>query len=181
MARLVNIAGEVFGFWRVMDRAPQHNTRTAANWWCLCVCGAYRAVPGAALRSGQSISCGCMRTYSHVKIEHDDPKLYSARYVIYRDTAARRGLVFALTLAEFIEVAKLDCHYCGARPALPIRKERKYGQSLLMNGIDRVVNSVGYFRNNVVACCTTCNAMKLTQNLEDFLARIHRIAQRHPA
>ena len=179
MSALVNIAGEVFGVWQVMGRAPMINTRSAANWWCLCICGTFKAVPGSALRNGQSFSCGCTRDYKHNVISPTDPRVYAARHATYRDTAVRRGLSFDLSLLEFIGVVTQACHYCGVSASLPVRKARKYGQTLRMNGVDRVVNTIGYRPDNVVPCCTTCNAMKLTQNKEDFIARVKRIAARH--
>ena len=52
------------------------------------------------------------------------------------------------------------CEYC----------ERPRDQYLL--GIDRVVNSHGYFQGNCVSCCTRCNRMKSTHSRENFLSRM---------
>jgi hypothetical protein len=179
LSALVNIDGEVFGMWRVMGRAPVMGKRLAANWWCLCACGTFKHVPSSALRNGQSFSCGCTRDYKHSVIKPTDPHVYSARWVIYRDTAKRRGFAFDLTLSQFVEIVTKDCHYCGSAGALPVRKERKYGQNLLMNGIDRLENTIGYRAGNVVPCCTICNTMKHVANSDDFLSRVRRIAERH--
>jgi len=46
---------------------------------------------------------------------------------------------------------------------------------ILVNGIDRKVNFVGYQSNNCVPCCASCNYMKQDMNEKDFLNKIDRI------
>ena len=43
------------------------------------------------------------------------------------------------------------------------------------NGIDRVDSSKGYLPNNVVACCTTCNRMKLDHSRNEFITHLKSI------
>lgn len=54
----VDLAGQKFGRLAVMERAGS-TTKGLALWRCTCDCGAERIVAGAALRSGNSRSCGC--------------------------------------------------------------------------------------------------------------------------
>ena len=42
-------------------------------------------------------------------------------------------------------------------------------------GIDRVDNSLGYTLENSVSCCSKCNYMKKTLNVENFLLHIAKI------
>jgi hypothetical protein len=56
------MAGRRFGRWLVIERAPRPPEMKVHGWWwlCRCECGTTRAVPGGALRSGESQSCGCI-------------------------------------------------------------------------------------------------------------------------
>jgi len=53
----VDIVGEKFGNWEVVERAPNRQTR--AVWVCRCVCGTLAEVYGGNLRRGLSKGCGC--------------------------------------------------------------------------------------------------------------------------
>ena len=179
MAKLFNIGGEVFGMWRVIERGPLAKRGEYAKWWCLCICGAFKLVPGKALRCGQSRSCGCTRSYEHNAYPHGDVREFIARFNSYKEKAERRGIAFDLTLDQFADIARRDCAYCGRPPHLPVRRERVRRSTPLMSGVDRVDNARGYFMDNVAACCTTCNEMKLDRSVDHFLAHVRRIAARH--
>jgi hypothetical protein len=43
------------------------------------------------------------------------------------------------------------------------------------NGLDRVNNSKGYTRTNVVPCCIICNNAKRTLSLSEFLEWIGQV------
>lgn len=124
MAKLFNIGGEVFGMWRVIERGPLATRGEYAKWWCLCICGAFKLVPGKALRCGQSRSCGCTRSYEHNAYPHGDVREFIARFNSYKEKAERRGIAFALTLEQFADIARRDCTYCGRPPHLPVRRAR---------------------------------------------------------
>jgi hypothetical protein len=71
------------------------------------------------------------------------------RFKTCRKMAKVRNLEFNLSLAEYLELITLDqCSYC--RGPLPI----------LGHGLDRVDNSKGYTKDNVVACCGPCNRFR---------------------
>lgn len=56
---------------------------------------------------------------------------------------------FLITLEEYAEIIKDNaCTYCGG--ALP----------QTMGGLDRLDNSKGYTKENVVPCCFTCNTIR---------------------
>lgn len=46
-----------------------------------------------------------------------------------------------------------------------------------LNGIDRVDNTRGYEKGNVVPCCGTCNLLKGARTVDEFLAQIFAIAE----
>lgn len=56
------------------------------------------------------------------------------------------------------------CHYCGE--AIPTA------------GLDRVDNTKGYVLDNLVSCCTFCNAAKNTQTMDEFIVRCKKIVAR---
>lgn len=58
--RLIDIAGQRFGRWDVLKQAG-NTVRGGALWLCRCDCGTERAVLGADLRKGKSVSCGCVK------------------------------------------------------------------------------------------------------------------------
>ncbi len=59
MANSIDISGKRFGRWTVIHRAGR-NKCGQVTWKCVCDCGTKREVVGSNLRSGRSLSCGCM-------------------------------------------------------------------------------------------------------------------------
>ena len=64
MPGVKQIAGHRFGRWLVLQRAKNGNAGQA-QWLCRCSCGKQNIVPGAALRAGNTLSCGCLRRDSN--------------------------------------------------------------------------------------------------------------------
>lgn len=58
MAAPVDLKGQKFGCWDVVEYFGRHNCRS--SWLCRCVCGTQKPVRGDRLRRGESKSCGCM-------------------------------------------------------------------------------------------------------------------------
>ena len=83
-------------------------------------------------------------------------------YSIYRYGAHKRGLVFEISMPEFIRLITHSCVYCG-------RKEftSRYG-TLVYNGVDRVDSKLGYTSDNCVTACFSCNSCKSDKSLIDF-------------
>jgi hypothetical protein len=79
----------------------------------------------------------------------------------YIKSAKVRGYEFNLTPEDFNEILSDNCHYCGKQYA---------------NGVDRKDSSIGYFPDNVVSCCSTCNYMKRGLSYEDFKNHVRKIA-----
>lgn len=80
----------------------------------------------------------------------------------YKTNAKAKGLIFAITLNEFMEIVEKPCYYCG-------------GEGY---GIDRLDNSMGYLKGNIVSCCSMCNYMKNAYTEEDFISQCIKIAKR---
>lgn len=83
------------------------------------------------------------------------------KYIDYKYEAKRRGLEFELTFKEFASFENVPCHYCG--------------DEMKSIGLDRVDNDLGYFMNNVVSSCHTCNSIKHVYDKEEFLRHVEKI------
>lgn len=80
-----------------------------------------------------------------------------------------------MTWEQVRDLSLSPCHYCGIPPCLE-RMKRQY-PGVLMNGIDRFDNALGYSIENVVPCCRVCNIAKAQYSKEEFLARVARIVE----
>lgn len=57
-----DMVGQRFGWLIVDGPSPRRTRRGSAYWRCLCRCGRVIEVIGHNLRSGNTVSCGCLRT-----------------------------------------------------------------------------------------------------------------------
>ena len=58
-----DLTGQRFGRWTVLGRAKDciySGGKDRTRWHCRCDCGKRRTVDGTALKTGKSLSCGCM-------------------------------------------------------------------------------------------------------------------------
>ena len=85
------------------------------------------------------------------------------RFKWYKSGAAQRHLIFALTLEQFSFFWRKPCTYCG--------------KAVETIGLDRVDNSLGYVKDNVVSCCALCNFMKRHLPVGVFVEHCRAIAR----
>jgi len=69
---------------------------------------------------------------------------WSARHRSYKYKDKKTNLSFDLTLEESKAIMQLPCFYCA---------------KLESRGLDRIDNSLGHIKGNIVPCCRTCNLM----------------------
>lgn len=151
--------------------------KSRTTWLCKCDCGKQKIVRSEYLMRGSCASCGCGEHIRELKLTGLE-RLYNLK----RYEASRRngGLEFTLTPEEFNTLVAGDCYYCGVPPSLKHHMVRKNDKvAITYNGIDRMVNTIGYQYSNCVPCCWKCNAMKLNFSYDDFLKTIARIYERH--
>lgn len=118
-------------------------------------------------------SCACkLRPQSAVQITGEE----RAFKKIIKDRAKKAGIEVSMLAKEFIEIATQNCFYCGdppfPRPYLSTR-----GVDVYLNGLDRSDNSLGYTKENCVACCKKCNTAKgkmSPKEFKEFVERIYR-------
>lgn len=79
-------------------------------------------------------------------------------------SAKTRGIKFALSEDELLELYGAPCFYCGF--------EAKPNESL---GIDRLNSDTGYLYDNCVPCCKWCNYSKQTMDFDTFARHVERI------
>lgn len=66
MTRTENLSGKTIGRWTVLERVPESGP---AKWRCRCACGTERIVLARNLKTGMSLSCGCLNR-ERVKAAH---------------------------------------------------------------------------------------------------------------
>lgn len=62
--KTVDMASKVYGSLTVIEYVGRNHLRKAL-WRCICACGTERIVPGNAMRSGNTRSCGCAKTMTN--------------------------------------------------------------------------------------------------------------------
>lgn len=88
-------------------------------------------------------------------------KTLKGRFVSIKCGAKRREILFSLSLEDFKKMWNKNCYYCGGK--------------IKGIGIDRINNNKGYIIKNCVPCCSICNKMKLTMNIEIFINHCKKI------
>ena len=172
-----NLTGMKFGRWTVVGIAEKRrngNSGTRVFWECLCECGNKGIVVTHVLTRGSSKSCGCYKKeYPRRKL----PSGVSERNHLlrtYKKGAEARGLCFDLTVEQFTELIHQNCFYCGISPRKSVKGDG-LDKNYIYNGIDRLDNSKGYFVDNCVTCCETCNRAKRTMSVDEFIDWIDRL------
>lgn len=174
--------GQKFGRLLVIAAAKTRHNR--AFWVCQCDCGQTTEAMGKSLRNGKKKSCGCLaKELSRARmpalaLSNTLPPGEAARnllYSTYRWHAEKRGFDFLLTKEEFANLTSQTCFYCGSEP------KQLFGINLngqyTYNGVDRLENDKGYTPENSVPCCGTCNDMKRTRSVADFISACIAVAK----
>lgn len=85
------------------------------------------------------------------------------QYNSYKQAAKHRNHEFKLTLEEFMEFWQKPCFYCN--------------DEIETIGLDRLNNTIGYIKYNLISCCTICNRMKYIHSAEEFLKKCKQIVE----
>jgi len=84
------------------------------------------------------------------------------RYASTRANAFARKMEFNLTFDEFMFFWEQSCVYCGGK--------------IETANLDRIDNAKGYVLGNVASCCATCNMMKRTMGVDEFISHCRKIS-----
>jgi hypothetical protein len=91
-----------------------------------------------------------------------------------RENAQQRSIVFELSKDDIKSKIFDNCFYCGIKPLNEAYSyDKKY--TMLVNGLDRRDNSIGYTIENTVPCCNQCNFAKNSYTEEEFCNHIKRV------
>lgn len=173
-----NFVGLKSGLLTAIERISDGHGNT--KYRCLCECGNQKVISGCNLRLGHTKSCGCRRwdnfraTRRLRASARAGESSFNRSIAAYRQRADKAGLSFSLTVEEFRSMTSLRCHYCDAPPSNVSRSYHGNGD-YTYNGLDRVNNSIGYIKDNVVPCCEVCNKAKRNMTQEDFLDWASRV------
>jgi hypothetical protein len=140
---------------------------------CVCDCGVKIAVKSRGLREGILVSCGCKNRGQLLDMGGKNKKAvgqsaFNQLLLNYRRSAKLRNYDFALSEEEFRELTSSACFYCGSLPFRNAPRAKKTNGDYVYNGIDRIDNSLGYFKSNVRTCCKNCNVAKASLSQAEF-------------
>lgn len=147
------------------------------NWFlCKCDCGKEKVIMGAAMRSGNTKSCGCYSEKMKKERSVLPNNLGVKRHILlqYKRHARGRNIEFNLSESDFIALLPRNCHYCGCEPA-NLKKTKNCKEGYLYNGVDRKKSEIGYQIDNCVPCCGRCNMAKGSMSDDVFLSWVKKI------
>lgn len=180
MSRGESLVGKVYNKLTVVKEVPRDEKSRRRKWLCKCECGKEFTTFTRYLQRGSRGDCGCgdFERMSKAMSKPIGVSLVNSLISTYKSNARKRGHEYTLNKETFEKLIFTDCFYCGDKPSRVYTKTKLVG-SIVVNGIDRLDNSIGYTEDNSVACCTECNYMKKELSLEKFLERILKIAKLH--
>lgn len=121
-------------------------------------CGNVKPIGSFGQRKGKTYHyswCkGCVLEHHH-EVHKFSPRY---KYSRYKAGAKRRHIPFDLTFEQFVSFWQLHCLYCG--------------NAISTAGLDRVDACSSYCLANCVPCCTTCNTMKMSDDIETWTSHM---------
>lgn len=174
-----DLTGHRFGRLVAIRKLKQHFNGNYI-WEFNCDCGNVVEVKAGDVKSGNTLSCGCLKKDSTIsrnilfKRKPNNASNKNTLFNHYRNHAKNRRLTFSLTKDEFIILAESACFYCGETPQRGFRANKHSGE-WQSGGIDRIDSAKGYSIDNVVPCCKQCNIMKLNYTQEQFYRKVEQI------
>lgn len=132
-------------------------------WKVLCSCG--NVITSRIDNIKKKTTCSCITTSSQFKNLTEHNKAISQSFYSYKNKALKRGYTWDITVETYYKLVTDNCYYCNEKP---LNNAKAKNQSFILNGIDRINNSIGYKENNCVTCCINCNRSKSDRTLEEF-------------
>ena len=124
----------------------------------ICPCGTPRIIRRS--NTGRVALCASCRQAegrrksAAVRASTPERKAANDAWSEYRLNARKKGVEFALSREEFVDLRSRPCQYCGKSAP---------------SGVDRVDNNLGYIAGNVAPCCRRCNYAKRDMAVSTFL------------
>jgi len=82
-------------------------------------------------------------------------------YSYHQNKSKGRKLETSLTKEQFMSLVLQPCEYC---------KTGFTNETIQLNGIDRVDNTIGYHVDNCISCCLPCNNFKKDYTEDQLIA-----------
>lgn len=166
--------GKVMGTYKIISFSHQEEYIKFYNVICT-YCGAESVQSISHLRNNPGSCMLCKYERRNITPTLDAPR--NCVKSTYISGAKSRNLDFLLTDEEFDKLIFSNCYFCGEPPKeyQSDLKFNKTGEVFKRNGIDRLNSDLGYFKENVVTCCPTCNLMKMTLHSDIFIKHINKI------
>lgn len=120
-------------------------------------------------------SCGCIRFL--YKSKDKKTVVRNMHFKKYLNHARRRNLEVKISETDFYNLFDKECYYCNSKPKI-IKSYKKGKHKIVLNGVDRLKNEIGYLHENVVPCCTSCNMTKQAFDSDFFIDHLFKI-KRH--
>lgn len=178
MAKFKDLTGQKFSRLTVNKYIGRSNGKSKHSVWeCICECGNIKNIVSTSLTRDLTKSCGCYHIENagnNQKQLKEGEASFNLLLGSYKKGAKKRNLNWSLTIEQFRELTKNNCYYCGVEPKQFIKRNDLNGY-YIHNGVDRLINSMGYYKENTVSCCGICNWLKNTMNEDNFLNHITRI------
>jgi len=96
-------------------------------------------------------------------VSRSDP--FTTRRLRIQRSSRKRGIEWGYDNPEDLrEFWDAPCHYCG-------------GEVEQRLGLDRIDNDKGYIPGNVVQCCLTCNHMKRSHSVDEWVAHMRKVLE----
>jgi len=175
---LKDLTGQRFGHLTVLRLDPVRDSQGGARWVTRCDCGAIRTVRSTHLlhRKAREMSCfPCSVERSRLKT-FNRSIFVAHMFTRYARGAKVRNVPFSLTHEQLGELLLGNCFYCGSEPRQYNRTFRGNLGAFPYNGIDRLANNLGYFFENCVSCCGTCNIAKQDMSVHAFVSWASKLA-----
>lgn len=168
-----DLCGQKFGKLTVLsysgNKVTHQLTRGADFWKCQCDCGKICEMKQSWLVKGsrENKNCGC--------VESENNLIYGYRSIIrnYQRSAKLRKINFSLNEFTCISIFNGDCYYCNSKPNNLLTYQLNF--DIKYNGIDRINNDIGYVDENVIPCCSRCNAAKNNMGYDEFITLVSNI------
>lgn len=167
--------GQRYHGFTIISEAPNKrsaNGRPYTCWTCKCDCGNTFVTTTKQIQKGVRKSCGCKSQGNRFKKLDSKHVIGNYKFRHYVASAERRGLKWNLSVAVYCGIIYSKCHYCDIEPMNQVTLK---SHVVLVNGVDRKDNNIGYLEENCVPCCIVCNRAKGTMSYEDFMKWIRRL------
>jgi hypothetical protein len=89
MGKFIDLTGQVFGRLTVINKSNKRTSGGKILWLCLCSCAKEVLVETFLLKSGQTRSCGCLRSDLLSERNKTHGKSYDSIYIVYRNMLVR--------------------------------------------------------------------------------------------